>query len=78
MNKCSVIGATCALVLLMASAAFAQNQNGQGQNGNGNGHGNGGHNPAPAPLFAAGLPAFALIGGGLGIRRIWLKSRRTS
>jgi len=31
---------------------------------------------APAPLLAAGIPAFALIGGSLGIRRLMRALRR--
>jgi hypothetical protein len=76
MKRYLVTAATFAFLILSASAVFAQN--GQGQNGNGQGQNGNGHNPAPAPLFAAGLPAFALIGGGLTIRRIWLKFRRAS
>jgi hypothetical protein len=31
---------------------------------------------APAPLLAAGIPAFALIGGSLGVRGLMRRFRR--
>jgi hypothetical protein len=31
---------------------------------------------APAPLLAAGIPAFAALGGGLAVRKLWRKFRR--
>jgi hypothetical protein len=31
--------------------------------------------PAPAPLLAAGIPAFAALGGGLAVR--WMRSKFT-
>jgi hypothetical protein len=68
------------IIVASATAVIAGNQNGQGQNGNGqgqNGNGGGSH-PAPAPLLAAGLPAFAIIGGGIGIRWTLRKFRRST
>ena len=29
--------------------------------------------PAPAPLLGAGLWGFALLGGGAGLRQLWMK-----
>jgi len=50
---------------------------GEGHGGWGEGDGGGrGHNGAPAPLLAAGLPAFAALGAGAGIR--FLVRRRRS
>ncbi len=33
------------------------------------------HHPAPAPLLAAGIPAFAAVGGGAGIMRLLRRVR---
>jgi hypothetical protein len=32
--------------------------------------------PAPAPLLAAGIPAFAALGGGVAVRQLWRKFTR--
>ena len=34
--------------------------------------------PAPAPLLAAGIPAFAALGGGVAVTRIVRRFRRRS
>lgn len=34
--------------------------------------------PAPAPLLAAGIPAFAALGGGAAAYRLWRKFGRRS
>ena len=34
--------------------------------------------PAPAPLLAAGIPAFALLGGGVGLRALYRRLSRRS
>ena len=33
--------------------------------------------PAPAPLLAAGIPAFALLGGGVAVRSLLRRFRRS-
>lgn len=38
----------------------------------------GGTHAAPAPLLAAGIPAFAALGGGVAMRRLWQKFGRRS
>jgi hypothetical protein len=37
------------------------------------GSGSGGGSPAPAPLLAAGIPAFAALGGGVLVTRLFRK-----
>jgi hypothetical protein len=41
------------------------------------GHGHGG-SPAPAPLLAAGIPAFALLGGGALVSRLRRQRKASS
>lgn len=38
--------------------------------------GGGGGQPAPAPLLAAGIPAFAALGGGALVARVFRKRKR--
>jgi len=75
MRNTAVLGLTLATSLVVATAAFA----GPGPGPVGQPPGNrcfilcsppGGH-PAPAPLLAAGLPAFAALGGGLFVSRLF-------
>jgi hypothetical protein len=32
--------------------------------------------PSPAPLFAAGIPAFLALGGGIAVQRLWRRFGR--
>jgi hypothetical protein len=73
--KCSGIAvATVVVILLTSTAAFAQDfpfWNFWHHHGHGHGH-----HPGPAPLLAAGIPAFAALGGGAMVSSLTRRFRR--
>ena len=71
-------GIVAGVVSLIAPAAFAAEICIFGiciSFGNPPSHASGPTHPAPAPMLAAGIPAFAALGGGAGIAG-WLRNRR--
>jgi len=72
--KCSgIVIATVVVILLTSGAAFAQDfpfwefwHH----------HEHHGHHPGPAPLLAAGIPAFAALGGGAMLTSLTRRFRR--
>jgi len=79
----AIVGVALAVLLLGAHHAFAQAAsdieicilNICVKIGGGGGSGGGGGHPAPAPLLAAGIPAFAALGGGVFVSRLFRRRK---